>query len=559
MSAAEVCWRIRNSSRRLVDRGLSRVRQRGIPPARLVDEGQRVPFGWAHSDKAPDRDRADVPALGLLVERADRLLENRLDFFDVSKSGSTAAIRWNHEYSIGRPTPMTFAPAIDYRDFSVVGDAKVVWEPNRHQHLVVLARAYRATGDVRYAEKVVEQIGSWIDQCPYGLGMNWRSPLELAIRVINWAWALDLIEASGLVVSRFSNRLMSSVYRHLWEIDRGYSRYSSANNHLIGEASGVLIGSTFFSGLKKASRWRSRAFEILKREIHRQTLDDGGNCERSPAYHLFVLEFFLLAGLVARRNGADFDRGYWDRLESMFDFTAALLEGGGPCPSFCDSDDGYVLDLESGEDRARSMMGVGAVLFGRDDFASLADGCEQRAFWLLGGRAAAGLAGARDSANAEPLRSRALADSGYYLLQCGTLGGADRVSVAVDCGPLGFGAIAAHGHADALSFTLRIGGTDVLVDPGTYDYFTNLAWRNYFRSTRAHNTIVVDGMDQSEMTGPFMWGRRADARCLAWAPSERGGSIRGSHDGYARLEASNWTAKPGPSWWRMDSRRHRGI
>ena len=109
------------------------------------------------------------------------------------------------------------------------------------------------------------------------------------------------------------------------------------------------------------------------------------------------------------------------------------------------------------------------------------------------------------------------------------------MSVVFDCGELGFGAIAAHGHADALSFTLRAFGEDVLVDPGTYDYFTYPEWRRYFRSTRAHNTVEVDGLDQSTMEGPFLWGQRAQARCLAWEPAPDGGRVSGEHDGYCRL------------------------
>jgi hypothetical protein len=138
-------------------------------------------------------------------------------------------------------------------------------------------------------------------------------------------------------------------------------------------------------------------------------------------------------------------------------------------------------------------------------------------------------------AGARTLKSRAFTDSGRYLLQSGTRGGADAISVLVDCGEHGFGSIAAHGHADALSFTLRAFGEDILVDPGTYDYFRYGEWRDYFRSTRAHNAIVVDGLDQSEMLGPFMWGQRARAWCRDWRPAAAGGSLEGAHDGYARL------------------------
>ncbi|MGH8543280.1 MAG: heparinase II/III family protein, partial [Gammaproteobacteria bacterium] len=119
---------------------------------------------------------------------------------------------------------------------------------------------------------------------------------------------------------------------------------------------------------------------------------------------------------------------------------------------------------------------------------------------------------------------------------CGTKGCDDRISVVFDCGNLGFKSIAAHGHADALSFSLRVFGSDVFVDPGTYDYFTYPDWRAYFRSTRAHNTIVVDGLDQSVMLGPFLWGSRARARCIGWEPRIQGGKVIGEHDGYSRLE-----------------------
>ena len=130
------------------------------------------------------------------------------------------------------------------------------------------------------------------------------------------------------------------------------------------------------------------------------------------------------------------------------------------------------------------------------------------------------------------ISSRAFPDSGYYLLQCGHRNEVDRLSVTFDCGDLGFGPLAAHGHADALSFTLRAFGREVFVDPGTYDYFTDRRWRDYFRGTRAHNTVVVDGQDQSQMQGPFLWGRRAQARCLRWEACHAGGTVVGEHDGF---------------------------
>jgi len=138
-------------------------------------------------------------------------------------------------------------------------------------------------------------------------------------------------------------------------------------------------------------------------------------------------------------------------------------------------------------------------------------------------------------ADAAPLESRGFAASGYYLLQWQGPGLRDRVSVFFDCAELGFGTIAAHGHADALHVAVRAFGEDVLVDPGTYDYFRYPEWRDYYRSTRGHNTLAVDGEDQSVMHGSFLWGPRAVPRCLEWTPGPGGGIVAGEHDGYTRL------------------------
>jgi hypothetical protein len=222
-------------------------------------------------------------------------------------------------------------------------------------------------------------------------------------------------------------------------------------------------------------------------------------------------------------------------VEKMLEFAAALMEGGRNPPVFGDCDDGYVLDLGSGHGDYRSLLAAGAVLFDRGDFKAAAGGFTEPAGWLMG-RSGRRLFDAVPRPRTESrIASRAFPQAGYYLLQHGTRGSADRISVVFDCGDLGYPVTAGHGHADALSFTLRAFAEDVLVDPGTYDYYTYPRWREYFRSTRAHNTVVIDGRDQSEMLGRFLWGRRARARCVQWEPGDAGGKVIGEHDGYSRL------------------------
>ncbi|HEY6554738.1 MAG TPA: alginate lyase family protein [Vicinamibacteria bacterium] len=535
MSAQEILWRTRSELRDAADHLRART-GRSIGPAAAVTAGVPLapgfrvtgvlPGAWA---EAPAGSREASWSLRLR-SRADAIAAHRLSFFSLDDVDLGDPIAWNREHEAGRPMPMTFAPGIDYRDHRETGDAKVAWEPSRHHQLVVLARAYRATGDVRYARAAVDQLDSWISSCPFPFGMQWRSPLELAIRIINWVFAIDLVSEAGLLKDGLKDRVLHAAHRHLWEVERKYSQGSSANNHLIGEAAGVFVGASYFSGLPEATRWREEAREILLREIEAQTYPEGGNRELALGYHVFALQFFLVAGLVARRTGHDFPAAYWSQVERMCAFLMAMGEGG-ELPLYGDADDGYVLDLGEPRGDWRGMLAVGAALFGRADMKAVAGGWSEAAEWLLGPEDRVRF-DALPSAETR-LVSRAFPSSGHYLLQSGA--GADRMSVLFDCGELGFGAIAAHGHADALSFTLRLGGHDVLVDPGTYDYFTHPDWRRYFRSSVSHNTLVVDDRDQSEMQGLFLWGRRAVARCIAFEPGEGGGRVVGEHDGYTRL------------------------
>jgi hypothetical protein len=210
MSIAEVAWRAASAVRDARDglawtagivprapESVGRAVAARTPPALRL--GDLAVGGWmaapAGSPEAAWRDT--------LVARAVRILEGRLDIFDLEDLVVGWPPDWNREYKAGRPTPSGFAPSIDYRDFRLVGDAKFAWEPSRHLHLPVLGRAYRATGNVRFAAGAVAALESWLDQCPYLSGLQWHSPLEMAIRAVNWSLALDLVwESAALSTAR---------------------------------------------------------------------------------------------------------------------------------------------------------------------------------------------------------------------------------------------------------------------------------------------------------------------------------------------------------------------
>jgi hypothetical protein len=194
-------------------------------------------------------------------------------------------------------------------------------------------------------------------------------------------------------------------------------------------------------------------------------------------------------------------------------------------PAVGDADDGCVFRLDaSGMDRAAQLLALGDTVFGvsRDTHPGVR--------WLLHA-----LPGPRPDCDPHEVDSGWAFPDGGYLLFGNHFGEHQEIKGMLDCGPLGYLGIAAHGHADALAMTLSVAGEECLIDPGTYSYWQEQKWRDYFRGTSAHNTVRIDGLDQSTSGGRFMWLRKAQARIERMPSSPNDFDFRGSHDGYTRL------------------------
>ena len=471
---------------------------------------------------------------------ADRIVAGKLDIFGLRDVPLDSPPRWNRDPRTGVEAPLSFGKLLDYRDPGLVGDIRYLWELNRHFHLVTLAQAFALSGDTTYAAALQRHLDSWFEACPYRLGPNWANALEPAMRLINWALAWQLLggarspwfaRADG---AAFRQRWLESIHRHARFVGGYFSRHSSANNHLIGEAVGLYVAGCTFPYWREARRWLTTAGTIIERETLLQNAADGVNREQAVSYQQFELDLLLLAVLAARARERRFSPACERRIVAMLEFVAGIMDVGGNVPSIGDSDDGCVVKLSQEPDfcRYRSVLATGALLFNRDDLKARAGRLDDKTRWLIGERADARF-DACDHAP-YPRARRAFLDGGYYVLGC-NLESRDEVRLVVDAGPLGYNGIAAHGHADALAFTLSVGGTEFLVDPGTYTYHPEGPWRAYFRSTAAHNTVCVDHQDQSEPGGTFMWLRKAHAACSFWHSSPLRDVFEGWHDGYLRL------------------------
>jgi Heparinase II/III-like protein/Heparinase II/III N-terminus len=506
---------------------VTRAERAGLVPAPAVPAPDLAITAqpWVHRAPGVDPER--------YLAAADEIAHGRLVLFALGEFDLGMPPRWNRDPKTGIQAPLAYGKLLDYRDPDLVGDIKYLWEPNRHLHLVTLAQAYALSGKRRYSDALVEQLESWFIACPYGMGPNWASALEAGIRLVNWAIAWQLVQP--IKDQDFKARWLRSVYQHAHFVRHWLSAHSSANNHLLGEATGLYVAALTWPHWPELRDWGRHAKRIVEREALAQNAPDGVNREQAVWYQQFVLDMLLTCLLAGKANGEPFSAEYESRIEAMVDYLAAIMDAGGNVPLFGDADDGYLLrlDPDPGFSPFRSALGIGALLFRRGDFKLKAGALDDRARWLLGSSAADQYDALHAQTTRLPLR-QSFADGGYYIL------GADfdtpaEIRAVVDAGPLGYTSIAAHGHADALSFTLAVGGREFLVDPGTYAYHTQERWREYFRGTAAHNTVRIDGRDQSEQGGNFMWVKHARAGCGLWLSSAEKDTFEGWHDGYLRL------------------------
>lgn len=528
MSVAELGTRVQQAAQaKLEQRGFGLAMQ---PPApRAIGHGAKL-----FRELAPQLDGKGA------IAAAEQVLAGRWDVFTSKGLELGFPPQWNRDPTTGIVAPLTLGKAINYRDKRIVGNIKTIWEPSRHLELVSLAQAWRLSGERRYLDGFATLLRSWLEQCPYPLGIQWCSSLELAIRLLNWAvcWELFGGEDSPLFEGEAGDRLrrdwLASVYRHCHFITGHWSLHSSANNHLLGELMGLWIASLTWPCWPESARWRDEARRGFEREALLQNGADGVNREQAVYYHHEVADMMLISGLFARAHGSDLSAACWQRLEAMMEFIDALMDRAGRVPMIGDADDAVMLRLAHEPDWCpfRSLLASAAVLFGRADFAAAAGALDAKSAWLLGPSAPPAFAALRGERGAP--RRREFRAGGYCVLGR-DFGGPREIRLVADSGPLGYLAIAAHGHADALALTLSAGGRELLIDPGTYVYQHTDGWRGHFRGTPAHNTVTVDGQDQSVIAGDFMWLAKAAATLEQVQLDGPRQHWQASHDGYRRL------------------------
>jgi len=457
--------------------------------------------------------------------------------FDLLGSGPTPLgpkIDWHRDFKSGfRWDPRAFSARLRYGD-TLGADVKVPWELSRFQHLPTLGKAYWFTGEERYAAEFVAELTDWMDENPPEFGVNWICSMDIALRAFNWLWGYGFFQEAPQVTPAFRRRLAGSLLAHGRHIRRNLERGADGitSNHYLANLVG-LVGLGFACpAFREAQPWREFSLAETFREIERQVHPDGADYESSIPYHRLVTEMFLAVAILCRRNGVTPPEPFLDRLRSMLDFILWYTKPNGLAPQVGDADDGrlhILADYGSWDPRDhRHLLATGGAFFERDDWSAAAGERTEEAIWLL-----AGSHRRQPRAVATSVGSRAFPDSGIYLMR------EKGLYLLITCGAVGTQGIGNHKHNDVLSFELHVDGRDLIVDSGSYLYTPEPAWRNRFRSTAAHNTVMVDEAEQNRFGEGGLFWLHADAapRCLAWESTPEADRFVGEHDGYARLSS----------------------
>src|SRR2546426_977003 len=330
-------------------RGRSMGNGQGVPTWLLDHVRKDAPFSFFEG-------AVDADTVARLIERmpesrerilsaANMICQGRFDLLGYRGLDFGDPPDWHLDPLSGRHAPLVHWSRLNPVDPATVGDCKVVWELNRHQWLLLLGQAYRLTRDERYAEVFARFLRAWMEANPPGMGVNWSSSLEVALRLISWCWAVALFKGSRALSAPLLNEMLAGVKDHARHVDRYLSLYFAPNTHLTGEALGLFYAGVLFPSLPRAKRWRARGAEILIDQCERQILPDGVYFEQSTCYQRYTAEIYLHFLILAARNGIPVPDTVADRLQRLLDFLMTVRRPDGSMPQIGDADSGWLLPL----------------------------------------------------------------------------------------------------------------------------------------------------------------------------------------------------------------------
>lgn len=470
-----------------------------------------LPSGWWQDQSFWDAFARRYPVeRAQLISMAEDAVAGVVKLFTWKAVSLSPAIQWSQTFEPGRPDAVW--PAKYFADIDIwhdprreERDIRWCWELNRFQHLLWLGAAWRLTDREEFAAVARDHVKSWLTRVCYPVGVQWQSNLEVGLRALSWARCHILCGTSSSWDAPFLEHFVASLYVHARHLYRELGVHLPPGNHLLGEAAALYCLATFYPVFAEAEVWRGRSIAILNRIVPQLILPDGVYAEQATGYLRFALEFVLpvLSLSDARENGLA--PIVLERVSRAAQFVQRVSGAFGDMPMVGDSDSGLAIGWRLSDFwDFRPLQASAAVLL---DKLALTEGLRElpaESFLMVGERGLDMFPGRTEKTRTD--RSEIPEDSltgfpagGYWVSQD------ERFALGFDTGNLGLGPGFCHGHADGLSFVVNFDGKPVVIDPGTGLYNGSQRWRNYFRSTKAHNTITIDGTAPSIPLNTFLW------------------------------------------------------
>lgn len=410
-----------------------------------------------------------------IVRCADQSLNHD---FDLLGSGLKHfdKIPWHSDFKSGYEWPK----GVYYRKLPKAPagtDLKMPRELSRCHQLLWCGEAFLITKKEKYAREVVAEIDNWIDENPLMYSVNWECAMDVAIRAVNWMYALNFIAESNSLTGIFTAKVYKSLFQHAFFIRNNLEKTIPCNNnHYMSDIVGLLHLGRLFGDKRKGKRMFRFAFKEYCKETLIQIMPSGVNFERSVSYHRLTSELLLYSYYMLNRCGVTIPKEVDKRLNRMTAFIANYTKANGLSPTVADNDDGRLAP------------------FVYRDFRQHA--------YLTNPESTELSVATKDLTNATKLgmmapESRCYQDANVMILRKGDsylfTSCCDRWKYDSSTGAF----VASHLHNDLLSFEYSIGKDDFIVDPGAYLYTSDVERHNEFRSNRKHNTVMIDDEEQN--------------------------------------------------------------
>lgn len=381
----------------------------------------------------------------------------------------------------------------DVSDFSAkAGDIKYVWEKSRFTFLYDLIRY-----DFHFSEdqstKVFGLIADWIDRNPVNCGPNWKCSQEIALRVLNWIFALHYYRSSTILSQSLLDKILGSIYDQMRHVARNtrFSQIAVKNNHALTEALGLFTTGLMFPFFPESQKWKEKGRNLFETEIISQIAPDGSYLQYSMNYHRVVVQLLTWGLQLAELNDEWFSETVYEQADASLRFLRTCMdETNGSLPHYGHDDGALFFPLSECHfrDFRPQLVALESVLY---SWGNSYPGASEEKAWLV----------PKELSDVESY-FESVKDGAFDFQEDGYFVVRDKGTITfLRCGNYHHRPFQAdHNHLD-----IWINGRNILRDSGTWLYNTDEESTRYFSGTRGHNTVMIGDFDQMQKQHRFIW------------------------------------------------------